>query len=622
MLLRTRVLWGFVLMAVLVAAVAIFSQFMSRRIMTNLSSITSNLVPGVSKVVAINVAVLGLAESATTTWYLRKSLYSANASDIDRELREYAEAKAELTELKNWYADFIDTDPEEYPHGTELILLSDRLMAEAEKLFILSEQPGQEEKGLAVISDVEQLVARISTLTALARRIELANLEERDLASKTEIGRTIRLTSLAMLGGVIVACLLGLGLVLQIVGPVLRLRAATESVGRGELDTTVTVESQDELGDLAEAFNAMVRSLRETTVSKDFLDNIIRSMLDVLLVVDEQGVIRLANSAAASLLGTTEGHLVGRPVAEFLPQFGSLAPDGTVSPEHTGGARTVLRAESGEEIPVSAGFSRIGDNAVSGTVVVARDVRAKEQTEAEMRRYREQLAHSQQLASMGTVAALLAHKLNQPLTVVHLLLQQLLRKAADPEVFRAKIKECLSEVQLVSSTVKEVLRYTRPPSREANEQVRLSRVAERIRFALSENAREANLTIDASSLDALEDFAGVESEWEEIFFILIENAIQAVSPEQNAKLTISGSVHDDVLSIAFEDTCCGIAPEHLDKIFELFFSTKPRFKGTGLGLGIAHQLISARGGEIKVWSELGKGSRFLLTMPLGGHEDL
>ena len=363
----------------------------------------------------------------------------------------------------------------------------------------------------------------------------------------------------------------------------------------------------------------MAMDLREKTVSKQLLDSIISSMLNVLLVVDERGEIILANPAAERLLGLGEQKLVGLRIGEVLPDFPNLEP--VADPERKSSeVRTSMCGANGELIPVSACVSLMRDH-TTGTVIVARDIRAQNLAEAEVRRYREERAHAQQLASLGMVAAVLAHKLNQPLTVIRLLLQQTLRAAKDGQDITTKIHETLSEVELVGATVKEVLRFTRPASRDSRSQVNLSRIAEKIAVALAENAREANLSIDYSGLATLPLIAAVESEWEEIFFILIENSIQAAPVERSAKLTIRGRVQDDTLILEFLDTGSGIAPEHVEKVFELFFSTKSRQQGTGLGLSIARQLVTAHGGEISVESVMGTGSRFLIETPLTNEQE-
>ncbi|MBN2315114.1 MAG: GHKL domain-containing protein, partial [Sedimentisphaerales bacterium] len=107
-----------------------------------------------------------------------------------------------------------------------------------------------------------------------------------------------------------------------------------------------------------------------------------------------------------------------------------------------------------------------------------------------------------------------------------------------------------------------------------------------------------------------------EREIEQLFFILIENAIQAADGRRNRTLSISGRQKDRRIELHFCDTCGGIAPEFLDRICEPFFTTKPSNQGTGLGLYIVNNIVSRVNGDFRVLSEYGKGSTFLVTLPI------
>ena len=106
-----------------------------------------------------------------------------------------------------------------------------------------------------------------------------------------------------------------------------------------------------------------------------------------------------------------------------------------------------------------------------------------------------------------------------------------------------------------------------------------------------------------------------EKDLEQLFFSLVENAIQAADGKKSHRLIISGAVKGEKIELRFTDDCCGIASKNLDKIFELFFTTNPPGEGTGLGLCIVERIVSGAGGKIRVESKAGKGSTFFVTLP-------
>ena len=107
---------------------------------------------------------------------------------------------------------------------------------------------------------------------------------------------------------------------------------------------------------------------------------------------------------------------------------------------------------------------------------------------------------------------------------------------------------------------------------------------------------------------------------EQLFFSLIDNALQANQDKKNRHLVITGAVKDECVELRFSDNCGGIPPENLDRIFEPFFTTKSAGNGTGLGLCIVKDIVSRSGGKIHVESKFGKGTTFLVTLPINDDE--
>lgn len=175
---------------------------------------------------------------------------------------------------------------------------------------------------------------------------------------------------------------------LQIIGP---LTHATVRVAEGDLHTTVQVSSVDELGQLAKCFNAMTEKLLETTVSKKYVDNIIRSMLDSLIVVNPDGIIQTVNRATTQLLGYEEHELLGQHISILFPHKQEHA-SGTISGEFSGNlavdrGEVTYRTKDGRMIPMlySEAMLRDEDNVILGVACVGRDISELKEAEEQLR---------------------------------------------------------------------------------------------------------------------------------------------------------------------------------------------------------------------------------------------
>jgi signal transduction histidine kinase len=123
------------------------------------------------------------------------------------------------------------------------------------------------------------------------------------------------------------------------------------------------------------------------------------------------------------------------------------------------------------------------------------------------------------------------------------------------------------------------------------------------------------VTLQVEGMDKLPLIYSCERDLEQLFYSLIENAIQAAEGKKKCQVVISGAVRGEHIELRFSDNCGGIAPENLDRIFEPFFTTKNADERTGLGLCVVERIVSQLGGKIRIESKLGKGSTFFVTLP-------
>ncbi len=250
----------------------------------------------------------------------------------------------------------------------------------------------------------------------------------------------------------------------------------------------------------------------------------------------------------------------------------------------------------------------------------------------ERRKLAAQLRIADRLASMGALAAGVAHEINNPLAFamgnVHFAIAALgradagLEAGAPPDRLRLAVAQCREALQEAlggAQRVRDIVRDLKVLSRVEDERRAPLAVAKVVRAAL--NLAAGEISSRARVVTEIEEVPPVlasESRLAQVFLNLLVNAAQAVPEgrtEENA-ITVSvrsGKEHRVVVEV--RDTGCGIPPENRRRIFDPFFTTKPPGVGTGLGLAICHGIVSALGGEIDVESEVGRGSTFRVSLP-------
>lgn len=395
---------------------------------------------------------------------------------------------------------------------------------------------------------------------------------------------------------------------------------ATEALARGEPHLPVPVSGIDELDTLARSFDDMAerrRHYEERLVeARAQLRTILEHMPDYVGSVDRDGTVRFVNRLPP---GYAIEDVVGRPWTLYTPPelAGQLAPP----------LREVL--ERGESrslevpIPTPAGetrwFSfRIGPGGkqvgLPGALVIAREITDAKRTEA-------QLIASDRLAAMGTLAAGVAHEINNPLAAIIANLDLVLRGSsgegppADPG---AGILEEIRDAHACAERIRVIVRDLKVFSRASDESrgpVDTHPILEStVRMVWNELRHRARLV---RQYDEVPPVLGNSSRLGQVFLNLLMNAAQSI-PEGNAAgneirlRTLLGEAGEVVVEVS--DTGCGIPPEVLKRLFTPFFTTKPVGTGTGLGLAICQRIVGDLGGRIEVESEVGRGSLFRLRL--------
>jgi len=441
----------------------------------------------------------------------------------------------------------------------------------------------------------------------------------------------------------------------RITKPVKELVEGTKAISEGNLDYKIRTESHDEIGELANSFNRMACDLERTTVSRNYFDNIIRSMIDTLVVLDSEEKIKMVNKATLDLLHYREEELMGRPASILFAEGEVLfKKEKLVEMIEKGKIRnfdTIYLTSSGEKIPVSFSGSimRNANGEIEGIIGVAKDMRKAQKLISELKASNLELTRSknamlnmledldeshrklkvlhaqllqvEKMSAVGRLAAGVAHEINNPLSGVLGFAQVLLQEIPEGNAWRNDVRKIEEGARRCKKIVSNLLTF----SRQEEFSLELANIGEVIDSTLSLCHNQIVLEKIRIIRKYEKDLPQVKvsiPHIEQVFLNLITNAIQAMPEGGELKISTRLRGKGDLIEISFADTGKGIEKEILPKIFEPFFTTREVGKGTGLGLSVSYEILKRHNGDISVESEgEGRGALFTIILPVEKTED-
>jgi signal transduction histidine kinase len=244
-----------------------------------------------------------------------------------------------------------------------------------------------------------------------------------------------------------------------------------------------------------------------------------------------------------------------------------------------------------------------------------RALTAQVRSDAEERTLATRLQEADKLAAIGTLAATIAHEVNNPLATIALTAEMLQPTTLDAQQ-RQDVESILAEARRTSEVVRELLRIARG-GEAVEEPVSLSGVASQVLSVLRPLLRDHRIALETSLEDGLPTFQGSCRQLEQVVLNLLINAVHAMETRTAPRMVRLASGNDRRgVWLTVEDSGPGFAPGIVDRIFERFFTTKPADKGTGLGLWIARDIVIAHGGTIEAANRPEGGARFMIRFPL------
>ncbi len=237
----------------------------------------------------------------------------------------------------------------------------------------------------------------------------------------------------------------------------------------------------------------------------------------------------------------------------------------------------------------------------------------RRETKQEKTRLEHQLRHADRLATIGQLAAGVAHELNEPLANILGFAQLAVKMPEIPKQAVKDIERIVSAALHAREVINKLMFFARvqPPQRVA---VNLNNLVIDGLYFLKSRCAKAGIELSFDLASDLPEISADPTQLHQVLVNLVVNAIQAMP--NGGRLKIATIPKDTVISLIIEDTGIGMTDEVKARIFIPFFTTKPVGEGTGLGLSVAHGIVVAHGGSINVESEPGKGSRFEVVLPI------
>jgi two-component system sensor histidine kinase HydH len=343
---------------------------------------------------------------------------------------------------------------------------------------------------------------------------------------------------------------------------------------------------------------------RVQTYSGNVLDN----MTDALITTDNSGLITIFNKNAETLFGETEIRVLGKKLTDVLDKKFSFIEDSLKDKSNLNNIEVEYKDSSGSDKILLTSTTRVYDKSgeLDSFTIVFRDITG-------IRSMEKQVQQHEKMAAMGELASGVAHEIRNPLNAISMVAQRY-KKEFKPkgkaDEYNAMTDVLLSETKRVNNIIQQFLRFARPPKLNKTE-IEVKDLVKDVSAMIEAQSRSKKLEFELKC--NCEQKINVDKDlMKQALLNILQNSVDAV---KKGKITFEVTKSKSGILFTISDTGPGIPPDKLDKIFNLYFTTKP--SGTGMGLSIVQQIISQHNGTINVESESGKGTKFIIEIPAG-----
>jgi len=443
------------------------------------------------------------------------------------------------------------------------------------------------------------------------------------LLVRSDLHRALLQAAQTALGLMLIAMLVATLLSQWLLRPIHVIRAGLSRLGRGESNVRLDLpegEEFKELGNSFEMLSAQLTEMRAQRPAQSEVTTVVDRLEDAVALFNANGEVLFANPAMRKML----------PALQQTLQVGAALPEGhaarelvtqTLSTRHAQGPITARveaadadAAEGPSDLLLATSPIEDPDRGFTGAMLVVRNLGYLDQV-------RSTLQYSRKLASLGRLMAGVAHEVKNPLNAMTIHLELLRTKleqgraqgaADEPHPARKHVDIIASEITRLDHVMQDFLKFARPGEVKL-EPIDVPSLLEDVARVLGPDAGRAGVTVRVDCAPHVPDINGDANMLRQALMNLAINAYQAMPNGGTIRMgcrPLSGGR----VEVVVEDQGQGIQPDHLDRIFDLYFTTKKQ--GSGIGLSMVYRIVQLHDGDIEVQSTPGVGTRFRILLPV------
>jgi len=451
--------------------------------------------------------------------------------------------------------------------------------------------------------------------------------------------------------------LLGVGLLItlgyvashRISSPIRRLQEAARQIGRGEFHEPITINTGDEIEELADEINRMKAQIESTvtglesqveTKAQEFkylqesTSKILDGVPDPVFMVDFQENIEYLNQASKERFNLTNAQTIGTSFFQLLrvdPGIQKrlhdeiknvqtkLSSTSSLPSENSAPIRDPLVASHQEDLDSNRQELKLNDRLYRYRWFAVQTAPDKEPSAGLVLRdmteeslLQDKLIHGEKMASLGVLSAGIGHELNNPLVGV-IGLGEAIQEEAESEEIKEYAKGIVQHGKRMASVIRDFTGQVGSQFIDTQTPVNINEQLEKVLSATKSLVTSAQITVN-TQFETVPPVQGKPHDLEQVFTNVISNSLQAM--KEGGTLEVTTGIRDQAIHIVIKDSGVGISSSHLSKIFDPFFTTKTQGEGGGLGLTIAHRLITKMGGQIRLESEKNQGTTCHIIFPI------
>ena len=346
----------------------------------------------------------------------------------------------------------------------------------------------------------------------------------------------------------------------------------------------------------------LVKTREDFSRLEAFNRDVIQSIQSGLLTINLKERITFLNKAGESILGTKISQFKNRPITDL---FVDLHKD--FREERRSRMETAFQRPGGGEIKLGLSISSLNDHRGNkvGQIIIFQDLTHIKEMEETMRR-------SEKLATIGQLAAGIAHEIRNPLASISGSIQLLKEEKGEGKNTQRLMEIILAESSRLNRLITDFLLYAQPPKLNKQKVVVGALVDNTLEVFSRSPQWTKNIKL-SKSIEPNTAIAGDPQQLEQVLWNLFINAVDAMEGKGMLEVKVNKNGRGDKVTLLVSDTGKGIAPKDINKIFDPFFTTKEG--GSGLGLSIVHKIVEIHGGDISVENQPERGATFSLTFP-------